>query len=157
MEHEALITRFYTAFANGDSAGMAACYHPDITFNDPAFGTLNGSKASLMWEMLLSNTSASPQIEFYDISANKETGTAGWTARYVFGPKRREVVNVIKANFRFKEGLIYDHKDSFNLWKWSRQALGLPGLLMGWTPFMAKQIRQRSTKALDSFIAKKEA
>jgi hypothetical protein len=30
-----------------------------------------------------------------------------------------------------KEGLIIEHRDHFELWRWSRQALGLKGLLLG--------------------------
>ncbi|MFY8063069.1 MAG: nuclear transport factor 2 family protein, partial [Usitatibacteraceae bacterium] len=35
--NEQCIRRFYAAFANRDADGMAACYHPEIAFSDPAF------------------------------------------------------------------------------------------------------------------------
>ena len=36
-----MVDRFYQAFARRDAAGMAACYHPQATFVDPAFGPLD--------------------------------------------------------------------------------------------------------------------
>ena len=54
MENTALIKQFYTAFAAGDAKKMAQCYHEDIVFRDPAFGTLQGARVSSMWEMLVS-------------------------------------------------------------------------------------------------------
>ena len=41
MSPAAVVNRFYEAFARGDAAGMAACYHPEATFEDPAFGPLD--------------------------------------------------------------------------------------------------------------------
>ena len=47
-----LIERFYTAFSNRDAAGMAACYYPEVAFDDPAFPGLKGWEAAAMWTML---------------------------------------------------------------------------------------------------------
>ena len=44
-----LIQTFYSAFARGDGDAMAACYAPDVTFEDPAFGELHGAEAGSMW------------------------------------------------------------------------------------------------------------
>ena len=65
--HKNTITKFYTAFAKSDHQQMAACYHEDIIFEDPAFGQLKGERASKMWEMLLSNKSSSPEITHFNI------------------------------------------------------------------------------------------
>jgi hypothetical protein len=35
--NEALIERFYAAFARRDGAEMEACYRPDVHFSDPVF------------------------------------------------------------------------------------------------------------------------
>jgi hypothetical protein len=42
--------------------------------------------------------------------------------------KQRPVVNRISAQFYFQDGLIR-HTDDFDIWKWSKQALGLTGYL----------------------------
>lgn len=149
-----LVTEFYTAFANGDPKKMIACYHQNIGFEDPAFGRLSGDRARKMWEMLLSNKAASPEITFSNVEIEGNRGSANWEAKYVFGPKKRHVHNTIKATFRFEDGKIIDHKDVFNLWKWSRQALGPSGVLLGWSPIMKKKIRSITNKQLDIYINK---
>src|SRR4051812_46648134 len=52
QEHLAIIERFYGAFARRDGAAMAACYAPEATFSDPAFGRLDAADAGAMWRML---------------------------------------------------------------------------------------------------------
>ncbi len=47
-----LIERFYAAFDRKDGDAMAACYHPDARFSDPAFGELRGAEIGRMWRML---------------------------------------------------------------------------------------------------------
>lgn len=39
-----LIERFYQAFQRLDGEAMAACYAPQATFHDPAFGELVGAR-----------------------------------------------------------------------------------------------------------------
>jgi len=76
-----------------------------------------------------------------------------WEAHYTFSRTGRKVRNLINANFDFKDNLIVSHKDNFDLWKWSRMALGLPGLLLGWTPFMRTKIQKMANTSLTKFMA----
>lgn len=156
MSHQALIKEFYTAFQAGDAEAMVACYHDDIVFEDPAFGRLEGDEAKAMWRMLLSRDAAL-QIEFSNVRANDERGSANWRATYFFGPKKRKVVNEISASFEFKDGKIYRHTDRFDLWKWSRQALGAPGVLLGWSGFFRGKLRGTTRKALDEYMSQPPA
>lgn len=151
--NEALIQEFYTSFAKGDAKGMINCYHPDIIFTDPAFGTLKGEKAKSMWQMLLSRNKEGLHISFGDVKATENTGSASWQAKYTYGPKKRKVVNNVTATFVFLDGKIVEHTDTFNLWKWSKQALGLSGFFIGWTPFLKKKIQANTNKLLHSFIS----
>lgn len=62
--------------------------------------------------------------------------------------------NDIQASFRFApNGLITEHIDRFDLWKWSRQALGPVGLVAGWTPFLQAKIRHQASDQLHAFLA----
>lgn len=154
ISNEELVEKFYTAFSNGDAEEMTNYYHEDVTFKDPAFGELKGERAKKMWEMLLSKGTDSIKISFEKVqAADDDTGSASWTARYFFGDKKRKVINKVTANFKFKDGKIIEHIDTFNMWKWSRQALGTPGFLLGWTPFMRKKIQKTANEQLDNFIA----
>ncbi|MCB0739085.1 MAG: nuclear transport factor 2 family protein [Bacteroidetes bacterium] len=154
MEHTKLIVDFYTAFSEGNAHEMKACYHDEITFHDPAFGELKGERACKMWEMLLSRKKQIERIELIDFECNDETGSANWKAVYRFGPKKRKVVNHVHAVFKFNDGKIVEHHDSFNLWKWSRQALGPIGWFLGWTPFMQRKIQTSTNKQLDKYLKK---
>lgn len=150
-QNRALIKRFYDAFDRGDGDAMAACYAPDVRFSDPAFGELRGREAGGMWRMLTSR-SDDLDIELPEHDAEETTGTAHWIARYTFSTGR-PVVNDIQARFRFENGLIAEHDDSFSFYKWSRQALGAPGLLLGWTPLLQGKVRKQARAQLDEFLA----
>lgn len=151
MNEKSLIEQFYTAFAKADAAGMIACYHPDIEFEDPAFGPLKGEDACNMWRMLVN---PGLELTFSKVQANGNTGSAHWDARYVFSKTGNKVLNQVDATFEFKDGKIIRHKDHFDFWKWSRQALGLPGLLLGWSPFLKNKVRQQALERLKAFKAK---
>lgn len=150
-KNEQLIHTFYTAFTKSDYKGMAACYHPEIQFRDPVFELLKEKKASLMWQMLLERSKGDIKIEFSDIHADEFTGTAKWIATYNFSKTNRKVVNTIQAHFQFKEGLIIKHEDDFDLWKWSKQAFGLPGYLLGWTGYMQSKIQRTAQDSLNKY------
>jgi hypothetical protein len=64
------------------------------------------------------------------------------------------VENDVHAAFRFTgEGLIADHTDEFSFHRWSRQALGAPGLLLGWTPVLRGATQKKARASLDQFMA----
>jgi ketosteroid isomerase-like protein len=149
-----LITRFYTAFQQKDWATMAACYHPNVVFNDSVFTDLRGKRAGQMWQMLCER-GKDLKLTFEGVSADDTTGKAHWDAYYNFSRTGRDVHNSIDASFRFQDGFMIEHRDDFNFWRWSSQALGLPGMLLGWTPFLQKQVQAQSMKTLDEYFANK--
>ena len=57
------------------------------------------------------------------------------------------------ARFRFEDGLIAEHTDEFSFHRWSRQALGTPGLLLGWTPVLRGATQKKARASLDQFMA----
>ena len=152
MNNTETIKKFYTSFSNGNVNEMLECYHKDIVFQDPVFGELKGERAFKMWEMLLSQKKEDTIISFNTIEATNETGKVNWVAKYLYGEKKRKVINNVSARFKFKDGKIIEHFDTFNLWKWTKQALGISGFLIGWTPFMKNKIQQTTNNKLDDFI-----
>lgn len=150
--HAQLIERFYAAFARRDWAGMATCYHPEVHFSDEAFD-LHGADAGLMWRMLVTS-GRDLTLEFRDISADERSGRAHWDARYTFSATGRKVLNRIDASFEFRDGLIVRHVDRFDFWTWSRDALGMPGLLLGWSSLLRSKVRAQAAKNLAAFKAK---
>ncbi|PIF34761.1 SnoaL-like protein [Flavobacterium sp. 9] len=149
--NEALITKFYTAFANADAKTMAECYHPKVHFIDPAFGLLKEEQVSKMWEMLLIKSKGNLKIEFSNVKADEFAGSANWVATYNFSKTNRNVINRIAAEFSFQDGLIIKHTDNFDVWKWSKQAFGPTGYLLGWTGFFQKKVQQQALSSLRKF------
>jgi hypothetical protein len=150
-DHQQLIARFYTAFANHDAKVMSDCYHSEIEFNDPVFGTLIGSEVSAMWAMLIERSGGDLKIEFSHVETNKNSGSADWVATYNFSKTNRKVINKIHAEFEFENGLIRKHTDTFDMWKWSKQAFGFKGFFLGWTNFMRQKIRQQAAIGLKKY------
>jgi ketosteroid isomerase-like protein len=115
-EPRALITAFYTAFAQRDWAAMGACYHPEVHFTDPLFD-LHGDQARLMWRMLCTRA-RDLSLEFNDVQTDESGGRAHWEARYTFTSTGRKVHNIIDARFLFRDGLIVRHEDTFDFARW---------------------------------------
>ena len=149
-----VIRRFYDAFQRRDHAAMAACYAPDATFSDPVFPALRGPAVGAMWRMLCER-GTDLRIEATDIEGDSARGSARWEAWYTFSATGRPVHNMIRASFSFQDGLIQSHTDAFDLYRWARQALGLKGLLFGWSPPVQGAIRAQAARALDAFVRKR--
>jgi ketosteroid isomerase-like protein len=145
-----LIERFYTALGSLDGAAMARCYSPQAFFEDPAFGKLDAGDAGAMWRMLTSRA-ADLTLELSEVTADDRTGSARWIAHYTFTQTGRPVVNDIRATFHFADGLIVEHHDRFDWWRWARQALGPPGLLLGWNPLFHSAARKKARATLAEF------
>jgi ketosteroid isomerase-like protein len=142
-----LLTRFYQAFARRDHATMGASYGPEAHFSDPVFPDLRGTQIAAMWRMLCLRAT-DLRIESTEIQADDTRGTAHWEAWYTYGGTGRPVHNVIEATFNFEAGLIRRHADRFDLYRWSRQALGVKGILLGWAPPVQGTIRATAARAL---------
>jgi ketosteroid isomerase-like protein len=147
-----VVERLYAAFDRRDGDAMAALYAPDGHFRDPVFGDLTGAEAGAMWRML-TRTARDLKVEL----AEHDAHSAHWIARYTFSATGRPVVNDVRARIVVTDGLITDHVDEFSFWKWSRQALGTKGLLLGWTPFLRSKVGGTAKAGLDTFIAKEHA
>lgn len=145
----ALIEKFYRALQARDAAGMAECYGAGIRFEDPVF-TLEGPDAAAMWRMLCER-GRDLRIEYSDVRASDTEGSARWQAWYTFSATGRSVHNDIRASFRFKDGKIVEHMDRFDFHRWASQALGLKGVLLGWTPLVRSVVRKNAAKALRSY------
>ena len=92
------------------------------------------------------------RIELVEHGADEVSGSARWLADYTFTQTGRKVHNDVRARFRFADGLIAEHDDDFGFHAWARQALGPPGLLLGWTPIVQGPVRRRARAGLDEFI-----
>jgi ketosteroid isomerase-like protein len=150
----ALIARFYAALGRRDAAAMIACYHPKASFSDPVFPELDAAGVAAMWRMLC-DRGRDLAVEASDIAADATSGHAHWVARYTYSATGRPVVNRIDAEFLFRDGLIYRHRDRFDLYRWLRQALGVKGAMLGWLPPMQRATQRQAAQALTAWRAKR--
>lgn len=148
-----LIERFYTAFHAKDAATMAASYADTATFSDPVFPDLDAAGVRAMWTMLCGRA-PDLTVQASNIVVDGDEGRAHWVARYTFSATKRFVENQIDARFTFKDGRIVRHVDTFDFWRWSRQALGAPGALLGWTPMIKSKVRAQAAEGLRRYREK---
>ena len=151
MNEQELIRSFYAAFQRRDWKGMQECYHDQVTFSDPVFTHLEGPAAKSMWHML-TTSARSLDISFSEVVADAQRGSCSWEARYPFSRTGRLVHNKIRASFEFRDGKIIRHTDLFDLTRWAGMAFGLPGKLLGWTPWMQNKIRSTAAGSLAKFM-----
>ncbi len=149
---ERLVERFFTAFQKLDAKGMNVCYSNDIVFYDPMFELLRGDEAKAMWEMLCKNTKDF-SLQF-DTIKNLDDGyyTCNWTATYMFSKTGRKVVNMCKAHMKIENGFITEHSDGWSLLKWSSQAFGFKGRLLGWAGLFRRKLKNTAKRNLMYYI-----
>lgn len=148
-----LIETFYEAFSRKDAETMISCYHEEIRFQDPAFGELHGQDACDMWRMLC-KSAQDLEVEYSGIEADEQKGLASWEAIYTFSRTGNRVHNRVLAKFRFKDGKIIEHADSFNLHVWATQAMGWKGKLFGGMAFFQESVQKKSRGLLKKFQAR---
>lgn len=149
------IESFYAAFARLDHVTMQACYAADAQFDDEAFSLRGRERIGGMWRMLCTATQAKGMAHWQLQASAVTERSAHWQAHYLFSATGRLVHNRIDAEFSFDDqGLITHHRDRFDFWRWSRQALGMTGLVLGWTPLLRAQVRQRAARQLQQFMAR---
>lgn len=155
--NEQVIRNFYSSFQKLDAEGMNNCYCDDIVFFDPVFELLRADQAKAMWRMLCKNAKDF-SLSFDHIKAlDDEYYTCDWVATYTFSQTGRRVVNSVKAHMKMLDGKIVEHSDAFSLHKWSKQALGFSGWLLGWNSFYQRKIKNAARKKLLVFIEKENA
>ena len=149
---EQLITMFYTSFQKLDAEGMNSCYDDEVVFFDPAFDLLQAQEAMAMWRMLCKRAKDF-SLTFGNIQdLGDNYYTCDWVATYTFSTTGRTVVNNVKAHMKIEDGKIMEHSDGFSLHKWSAQALGLSGMLLGWNSFFQRKIKNTARRNLLKFV-----
>lgn len=148
--------QFYDAFMVRDHYTMGLLYAENATFSDPVFPLLNALGARTMWKMLLSQAD-DLAIEVNILEDTPTRARVQWSAYYSFGATGRRVINRIQTDMAISNGRIVRHVDQFSLWRWARQALGLKGLLLGWSPMVRKRIQAQAARSLNEFARKSTA
>ena len=131
---------------------MQECYSKEVVFSDSVFLNLNSLEVKAMWHML-SIGAKDLELKFDSVQGNDFEASCNWTAIYTFSLTKKKVVNIIHAEFELKNGQISRHNDYFSFYRWAKQAFGITGILLGWSPYMQRKVRAASRKRLDVFIS----
>lgn len=153
---EQVAITYFEGFKNQNPEQMNALYKPDVDgiFNDPVFQNLNTHQVQSMWSMLLRAskdlTSTYKIVEVTDTSA-----TVDWEAHYTYSATGRKVVNNVRSVMQIENGLIVKQIDTFDLGKWTGQALPpVVAQLFAWFPDLT--IRKLAMKTLNGYMEKKK-
>lgn len=152
VDNAQIIKQFYAALNERNAQAMVSLYAPDVLFSDPIYTDLSSLEASSMWRMLCAHA-LDLSVVVSDIRVDLAHGRAHWQAKYRFGPKKRWVVNEVDAEFEFRKGLIWRHRDRFDFSKWAGQALGMHvPLLLPFFPSIRAKTQAAARQSLDQFI-----
>ncbi len=152
---DSVASRFYDAFAARDWRAMGALYADDAKFSDPAFVNLDANEVRAMWQMLVTR-GTDLRLEHEVLDETADAAQVRWIARYTFSQTGRPVVNNITAALQLRDGKIVRHLDVFDFHRWARQALGAPGLLLGWTPLFQRAVQKKARAGLQQFMQRLE-
>lgn len=147
-----VLVRFYTAFTQRDWSTMGACYAEDARFSDPVFPDLDAAGVRAMWRMLLTS-GTDLRVTFKVLDETPLRAVCAWEAFYTFSKTGRKVHNVIRSEFGLRDGLILRQRDHFDLWRWSRQALGASGWLLGWSSIVRNKVQATAAASLRKVMA----
>jgi ketosteroid isomerase-like protein len=142
-----LLQRLFSSLDRKDDQAMAACYHPEATFQDIAFDLHGRNEIHDMWRMICAgDIRATVEV----VHAGDETGRARVVDEYTFTDTGRRVRNVIESRFAFKDQLIIEPRDTCDARQWASMALGgVSGFLAG---RIAPLRRLEARKKLKAFV-----
>ncbi|MEZ5173735.1 MAG: nuclear transport factor 2 family protein [Bacteroidia bacterium] len=151
LKAQEIASEFYKAFAAANPEGMLHLYDPNITFSDPVFGILKAEQVFAMWRMLVR---PGVDIRFSEPKVSGDRVIVAWEARYTYTPTGRKVLNKVKAAMTIKDGKNYRASRHGSLWRWSAQAPGATGYLLGWSPVVKRKIHSMANARLRVFMEK---
>ena len=102
-----------------------------------------------MWRMLIAFQRDKPfKVHFNNVQHDGNIDQAHQEVKYVFTKTGPQVHNSIDVEFIFKDGLIFHHKDKFNLHNWAKQAIMERLYLRMDTPIQKQAVRKNQLYAL---------
>ncbi len=153
MTPKETIETFYTAFQQKDYKTMQSLYADNAIFNDEAFTNLHAAQVKAMWQMLIKK-GKDLELSYKILESNENTVKVNWIATYTFSATGNKVKNDITATMELSNGKIIKHTDRFDFYQWSKQALGIKGLLFGNFSFFRKKVQAVAMANLAKFMEK---
>ena len=155
--HSRRIVDFYAAFKRLDPAAMRAAYAPGACFSNPLFQLQGTEEIGALWAMVCAAIDRKRvdqwRLEVSEVEATAHCGRARCQPHWRIRASGRVVQGVTDAEFSFdRDGRILSHVERFSFWHWSRQALGLRGALLGWTPLWRDRVGAWARQSLRGYL-----
>ncbi|CAE6516513.1 unnamed protein product [Rhizoctonia solani] len=152
----AVATKWFEAYSAGNFEGMKSLATDDYTFEDPAFGKLEGERALSMYKMFTSTRDKTEAVwnvhEVKPSESDPQRAIVKFEAIYKFNG--RPVTNQITSTILVIDGKVKEQVDAFDVPKWAEQSLGLLGWLFGGFTFLHNTIQKKANTSLDGFMSK---
>lgn len=158
MEQSPVIiaTKWFEAYSAGNFEEMKNLAAHDYTFEDPAFGKVDGKRALGMYKMFTSTRDKTEAVwNVHEVKASEtdpQKAVVRFEAIYKFGG--RPVTNQITSEILVVDGKVKEQVDTFDVPLWAGQALGLFGKLFGGFAFLRNTVQKRANTNLDAFLAR---
>ena len=133
-QHAAVLQQLYSSLDQHHATAMMDCYHAEATFHDIAFDLRGKDQIRAMWQMICSGDI---RTTFEVVRVDDRVGVVKLVDEYTFSDTGRRVRNPIESRFRFRDGLIIEHRDCCDARAWADAALGgVSGFLAGRLRFL---------------------
>ena len=141
-----LLARFFGALAARDTARLANCYHPLVTYSSPVFPDLRGVLPVAMWRLALERAT-DLRVDWDVAFADPRKAQVKWTGRWLDGTSERRLA--VASTLSIWDGRIVRHVDEFRFPAFAAQAVGLPGRLLGWHGPWRRRLQRRLRARLE--------
>jgi hypothetical protein len=142
-----ILNQLFSSLDRHDHQAMADCYDREATFRDIAFDLRGKTQVHAMWHMIC-ETDIRTTFDLGQV--DEQNGEVNVVDEYTFSSTGRKVRNVIRSQFRFRNGLIIEEQDLCDARLWAAMALGgVAGFLAGRFRFL-RSLKAR--KMLRAFI-----
>lgn len=156
MLNKEVVENFYNAFSLLDYSTLKNYLSPNVIYNDPVFGLLEGDAVFKLWKMKCERLREF-SFEFGNIEElDNEYATCEWKISFFHRPTGDVVTMPGKAHLRILNNLIAEHSDAYKMSDWLAASKGLRGKLLGWTGFMKRKEQNIYRRLLDRYINTKQ-
>lgn len=142
----AVVNRFFESYQRSDWQSMARCYHDKASFSDPIYPDLREENIVYLWFSRLSKHQ-SIDLQYRVVFADERKAQVEWTAISPFNGKAVKIEGL--STFALWDETIVRHVDEFSFVKWSRQAQGLKGWLLGGSRFYQARVQRSARSQLE--------
>jgi ketosteroid isomerase-like protein len=140
-----LVEQHYKAIQAKDADAILAVYAADCRIDHPLIGRMSKDEFSKAVQAFIRQT-PDYELEFQISHAGAQRVDAEWALTHVFHLTGRTIRLAGATTYFLSANRITRHIDQFDRRAWSRQAMGMTGLVLsfvpGWRSFVERELRR---------------